>query len=257
MHFSAASGRSKTAEGVLAALVGLAASYVLVFVLDRFGETPGWLRLVVLVAGLAGAVLFLPLKIRRWVWGSRRLQDVARLLSYKHPSVGDRLLGIVELSQATRATDASPALCRAAIEQVAADTRNYDFRGSVPTPRHQRWGVAAAISGLLAVIALSIPGAGWNALQRWANPFGTTARYTFAQIQVPSSRLVVPIGEPFAFDVTLDDATAWEPGSATARYGNQPTVTAQLSQRGYRFPTSGTKVRGDHEAGCGRLQTLD
>ena len=43
----------KLAEGLLAALFGIALSYLLVFALDRFFETPGWLRLTLLVAGAA------------------------------------------------------------------------------------------------------------------------------------------------------------------------------------------------------------
>ena len=38
----------KLIEGICAAIFGLIATYLLVFVLDRFIETPGWLRLALL-----------------------------------------------------------------------------------------------------------------------------------------------------------------------------------------------------------------
>ena len=41
----------KLAEGLLAALFGIALSYLLVFILDRFFETPSSIRLCILVAG--------------------------------------------------------------------------------------------------------------------------------------------------------------------------------------------------------------
>ena len=41
----------KLAEGILAALFGLALSYLAVFILDRFCETPAWLRFCILHSG--------------------------------------------------------------------------------------------------------------------------------------------------------------------------------------------------------------
>jgi hypothetical protein len=62
----------KLAEGLLAAVFGLALSYVLVFALDRFMETPGWLRLSILLVGSIGLGITLPLKWHRWVWQQRQ-----------------------------------------------------------------------------------------------------------------------------------------------------------------------------------------
>ena len=87
----------KLAEGIFAALFGLGLSYLLVFVLDRFGETPAWARFCILLAGAATLGLGLPLKWHRWVWRQRRLEDVARLIRMTFPRLGDQLLGIVEL----------------------------------------------------------------------------------------------------------------------------------------------------------------
>ena len=44
----------KIAEGLLAAIFGLAISYLLVFALDRVWDTPAWMRLAILFAGAAG-----------------------------------------------------------------------------------------------------------------------------------------------------------------------------------------------------------
>jgi hypothetical protein len=78
----------KLTEGVLAALFGLAVSYIAVFVMDRFFETPGWVRGLILLAGAATLGLGLPLKWHRWVWRQRRLEDSARLLRHKFPRPG-------------------------------------------------------------------------------------------------------------------------------------------------------------------------
>jgi hypothetical protein len=58
----------KLAEGLLAALFGLALSFLIVFVLDRFMETPAWLRAGLMLSGAAVLGLGLPLKWHRWVW---------------------------------------------------------------------------------------------------------------------------------------------------------------------------------------------
>ena len=55
----------------------------------------------------------------RWVFCHRRMHDVARLLAKEKPRIGDELLGVIELASGTGDQNASPALCQAAIEQVA------------------------------------------------------------------------------------------------------------------------------------------
>ena len=89
----------KLAEGLFAAVFGIAVSYLLVFGLDRVWETPGWVRLGILILGGATLCLGLPLKWHTWVWRQRRLEDAARLLRRTFPQLGDQLLGIVELAR--------------------------------------------------------------------------------------------------------------------------------------------------------------
>ena len=48
----------KLAEGLLAAAFGLLVSYLLVFTLDRFFDTPAFLRTVILIFGALGPVSY-------------------------------------------------------------------------------------------------------------------------------------------------------------------------------------------------------
>ena len=73
----------KLAEGVLAAIFGLAISYLIVFGLDRLVDTPAPLRGVILAVGMVGMVILFPIKYHNWVWQHRRLDGVARLLRHK------------------------------------------------------------------------------------------------------------------------------------------------------------------------------
>ncbi len=74
----------KSIEGVSVGIVGLLVSFLVVFTLDRIWDTSSWLRLGVLLAGSVGMLLIFPLMLKRWVWGSRRLEDVARIFRQKH-----------------------------------------------------------------------------------------------------------------------------------------------------------------------------
>jgi hypothetical protein len=236
----------KLAEGVLAALFGLVVSYLLVFVLDRFGETPAWLRFCILLAGAATLGLGLPLKWHRWVWQQRRLEDVARLLRRTFPRLGDQLLGIVELVRREEgASGRSERLVQAAIEQTAEAVKERDFSKAVPDARHRQWGWAAGGAVLMAAVAFIVATpAARNALVRWLEPWRDVERFTFADIEPLPAKIVVPYAEPFNFSVKLTPGTQWSPGDGTGRIGDQPAVKANLTSGAYPFTFPPQKDNG-------------
>ena len=225
----------KLAEGLLAALFGIVLSFLAVFVLDRFGETPGWLRLTILVAGAATLGLGLPLKWHRWVWRQRRLEDAARLLRRTFPRLGDQLLGTVELArQDHAAAGRSERLVQAAMAQAAEAVRGKDFTGAVPQARHRQWAWAAAGAVALAVAAFgAVNHAARNAFARWLLPLGETRRYTFAKVEPLPRTLVVPYAEGFKLPVKLAAWTVWSPAEGSGTIKGQPGVTAPLKDGGY------------------------
>jgi hypothetical protein len=225
----------KLAEGVFAAAFGIAVSYLLVFALDRVWETPGWVRLAILILGGATLCLGLPLKWHTWVWRQRRLEDAARLLRRTFPQLGDQLLGIVELARMDHAAAGrSERLVQAAIAQAADAVKDRDFTHAVPDPRHRHWGWAAA--GVLALAALGfiVTGdAARNAFARWIAPLGNTDRFTFARVDPLPAHLVVPYAEPFNLPVHLSADTRWSPGQASGRVAGQAPVSAGLASGVY------------------------
>jgi hypothetical protein len=227
----------KLAEGVLAALFGLTVSYLLVFVLDRFGETPVWARVCILVAGGATLGLGLPLKWHRWVWRQRRLEDVARLLRLTFPRLGDQLLGIVELARMDHgAAGRSERLVQAAIAQTAEAVKERDFTKAVPNAHHRQWGLAAAfVVGLAALAFVVVSPAAQNALIRWIAPWRHTERFTFAEVEPLPASMVVPYAEPFNLPVRLSTQTQWSPSVGSGRIGDQPQVEAKLASGIYSF----------------------
>lgn len=218
----------KLTEGVLAALFGLALSYLIVLGLDRLVNTPAWLRGLVLLAGTAVPGLGLPLKWHRWVWRQRRLEDAARLLRWKFPRLGDQLLGIVELAREDSVTGRSERLVRAAMDQADEAVADLDFSHAVPGASHWRWAVAPGVAALLIATGfVAINDAAQNALVRWLMPWQDTERFTFARVDALPDPLVVPASEPFTLPVNLSTEARWKPRAASAKIDQQGRVRAE------------------------------
>ena len=141
--------RIKLAEAVCGAVCGVVVGYLLLFVLDRLTETPGWFRWLCFAAAVGGCTL-IPWTLHRWVWSHRGLDQLARLIARRFPAIGDQLLGIIEIVRSESDLAAggrqqwSRRLCEAAIAQVAGQSARYDFEAAVPRPRHRLWAVLAA-----------------------------------------------------------------------------------------------------------------
>ncbi|PQJ27843.1 hypothetical protein [Rubritalea profundi] len=230
--------RIKVLEAILAGFFGLFFSYVLVFGLDRMFPTPGFVRLIILIAGVSFFAVFAPIWINRWVFKHRRENQIAHLIAKQYPSLGDRLLGVVELqNQDEHDTSLSPRLREAAMHEVAGEVKDRDLQNALPPSWLARWSL-----GLLALVAIAItawtltPKASWNAAQRWLMPLAEIERYTETKIDL--SKLPQPYyvahGEPFTLelDLTEDSNT---PQMAKAREGIKPWEFSSLEGRTYTF----------------------
>ncbi|MCU0795107.1 MAG: hypothetical protein MUF31_04145 [Akkermansiaceae bacterium] len=237
--------RAKIAEAVLAGLLGLLLSFLIVFGLDRIWPTPGVLRLVILLAGTSLCAVFAPIWLHRWVWRHRRANQLARLISRKHPGLGDRLLGVIDLAAQEEGADTmSPRLRAAAMEAVAAEAAQRKLDDSLPVSRHRRWSLAVLVLLLAAGGALvSMPQAGLNALKRWLFPLSATPRYTFTTLQPLPSEMPVAIGEAFTLKVGLDATSQWQPATATARLDKQDPLVSPLADGSYLFEFPGQQDR--------------
>lgn len=238
--------RGKIQETVLACLIGLCASFLIVFTLDRFWQTPGPLRLAILLAGTSLSTVFAPWWLHRWVWRHRRESQLARLIAKRFPGLGDRLLGVIELQDQHEAEDSmSPRLRAAAMEAVAEEAAKRKLDDAMPPSRHHRWAWVLAIMGLaILVAAVWTPRAAVNALSRWVKPWGDTPRYTFTQLEPLPETLAVPFGESFELIAKLTPTSEQEPVSGSARLGHQPEVTSERRDREFRFTFPGQQERG-------------
>jgi len=239
--------RTKIAEAIFAGIFGLLFSYLLVFGLDRIWQTPGLVRLAILLGGTSLAAIFAPIWLHRWVWGHRHDNQLARLIARKHPGLGDRLLGVVELQEQLENEDSlSPRLRAAAMESVAAETERRKLNDSLPASRHKRWSLAVIALFLCAGAALTIaPEAGLNSLKRWLFPLSATPRYTFTLLEDVPFQIPVPQGEAFSIELRLSPDSEWQPESGEAQYGRQDPVWAKLDSGLYRFEFPGQQDPGN------------
>lgn len=239
--------RAKIAEAIFAGIFGLLLSYLVVFALDRIWPTPAIVRLGILLAGTSLMAVFAPIWMHRWVWRHRRENQLARLIALKHPHLGDRLLGVIELQQQTESGETlSPRLRAAAMEAVAAEAARRKLDDSLPASRHRRWSLAVVALFLIAGTALTlVPEAGLNSLKRWLFPLSSTPRYTFTLLEGVPQEIAVPQGEAFELNLTLADKSEWQPETGIARYNRQDPVIAGLDERNYRFEFPGQQDPGD------------
>jgi hypothetical protein len=225
----------KSVEAVCGAMFGIAVTYLTVFTLDRVMDTPSWARLAIFLVAVCGCA-FVPIYLHRWIWRQRRLEQLARLLSRRYPSVGDQMLGIIELVRSESEQARSRALCEAAIEQVAQAAAQRDFHDAVPRPRHRLWAWMAAVPTAAAVSVMALfPAAAMNAWARFVQPWQPIARYTFTSIEQLPERIVVSHGEPFTISVQLLEDSRWQPARGTGQLGSQVPVTAELRAGTYEF----------------------
>lgn len=226
---------TKMLEALVFAFAGLLLAYLTVYVIDRFVDTPQWIRGLLFIAALAFWTA-LPWALHRWVWRNRNLEQTARLLRVREPVVGDQLLSVIELAGNESEQARSRSLCAAAIAQVAdvAKTRNF-AQAAPPTYVTPLSYIVALASITTLALAWLFPDAASNAWERFSQPWDATPRYTFTAFEGVPDRIVVPHGEVVPFRAALNETTQWRPEQATLQFGNLPALATSLEESTYEF----------------------
>ena len=208
--------RVETALAATSAVVGLSASYLVLFVSDRWWDSPSWFRVASFAAGAILGVRSAYVWGSCWGWARRDLRALAMMVQKRFRRLGDRLLGIVELAdESHRPPNFSPELYQAAITQVADQAAAFDFSQAVETSRLRRISVLAASLILLTLIPFVIvPSVGVNTLARLLLPWKQVPRLTLVELQGLPTEIIVPHGESFFLEGRSSFRTPlWQPNT--------------------------------------------
>ena len=229
----------ETLVAVAGGLAGLLVTYVMLFVLDRFVNTPVWARALLTGIGAALAAWFAQGWARNWLWTRRGPTQLAKLLQ-KH----FRVSAIVfRGSSNSRRMRNCPPMCRLPCS-VRRSGRSRRIRESISLRKRlrdkpaRRWALAGiSAAALTAAPFVFAPRAATNALERWAMPWAGIERYTFTTVEALPNDLYVPHGEPFELSVGLRRDAQWKPGHATARISvrkvSRPWFTKEWRNLGF------------------------
>ncbi|MCX7817749.1 MAG: hypothetical protein N2652_00800 [Kiritimatiellae bacterium] len=224
-RISAVRKRLRRLESALAAglaATGATSSFLVLYVCDRLCETPSPVRWLCSIAGALSVALPFARWWWRWMWAPADLRQIARRIQRRIPALGDRLLGAVELAdpQSGCAANASAPLRRAAIEQVAREADLIDVRAAAPAGMVQRIAViAVGLFAAVTLLAVRHPEPARNALHRWLRPMASIARFTFVRIGELPAEMIVPLGEPFELECSVQGGKRRRPLNASCRVG--------------------------------------
>ena len=203
----------KMAEAFGAAVFVVLATFLCVFAADRLGDTPRWLRSSIWTAAACGCAI-VPLQLQTLDLACCCCLEQSRLLTAKLPRLGDQLLGIIELVESEGEQKRSRALCEAAVRSVALDAQKCNLNIAAPNSRHRSWWAMAMFFGAATVgLGVAFPTASSNAWARFLAPWSDTPRYTFTELELLPSQIVVAHGEPFQINVNLTAGSPWAPAA--------------------------------------------
>ena len=227
----------ETLSALSGTLLALLAGPAILFAMDRFVDTPILARSILTTTSL----LWIALLLRRWsyfwIWSPRSTSDLAKLLQNYFGSLGDRLQSAVELSETAQLPEGtSPSLTRAALQQVASESLEHNFKSAVPAEEarvRSMW--AASFACALVIGYILAPDMILNTILRWALPWNHLGRMTFASIEELPRELIVAHGEPVEFVCRLKPDSKWRPKTIHLRLESGKNFSANYDYDGAHF----------------------
>ena len=159
------------------------------------------------------------------------MEALAILVQRKYRRLGDRLLGIVELShESTRPAYFSPELYRAAISQVNEEASKYDFTEAANRRATRRQLITSGALLLIVILpAMLLPEATWNSFRRWITPLAKIPRFTLVELAGMPEERIVAHGEKFTFGGKIGYRSFWKPARVRLELANGQRLLARAS----------------------------
>ena len=222
-------------------LTSLAFSWLLLFTLDRLGETPSTIRGLVLALGVSGA-LWTGYKLYSIIFRlSRDYGWLARKVCKLYRGKGERMLGIIEIASEgeTEKPGFSPRIFEAAQERMEKELQTVDREKIIPLGT-LRWPFISMLT--LVFLGASLiwvyPELSLNAWERWSQPWDSVKRRTLTLFSLPpENRFHLLEGESSVIRFPLSGESGFAPKFAELECeGDQPFMLQTKSNGGiYEF----------------------
>jgi hypothetical protein len=223
-------------------LMALCVSWLALFASDRTWDTPVWARLTLSCSGWLAALAFAWM-IRRTAFnksGSRKW--LARHVRSRFGGPGDRLLGVIELTDKRNEIhfSYSESLYAAALKRVEGEVSKLPLDQTFDRKPARRAGLAASAFalGMLACF-LAYPGLSENASLRWAIPWSDLERDTLTRFSDVPDKLYAAKGEPSVLRLTLAKDSKINPSEIRLSGPNDLLVKAPIKGNLYEFLVPG------------------
>src|SRR5687768_13764377 len=225
-----------------AAVSSVLLSFLLVVISDRLWDTPTWLRAVLFAVGFLGAATALVWWLRKWVVNPPDTKALAVLVQRKYRRLGDRLLGIVELSkEATRRHYFSLELYRAAIARVNEEASKYEFQAAANRTHTRPPLITTSVLLLVVVLPpILLPDGPWNSFRRRLARMARIPRFTLVELAGLPKEKIVAHGERFRLQGQVEYKSAlWHPARVRLELANGQRVEALENSGNFLFEVPG------------------
>ena len=196
-------------------LAGVAFSYLLLYGLDRFFETPVVVRLLISLATLIFIVRNIFVVSKTYLLFQKSYLPIIDILQTHFSELGDSLQSAIELAcEKNRPSNISLSLCISAIEKVEKKVASYKFSEAIDYSKFLRF-LGLCIFTFSCVWGLWILSrqAFLTTFSRWVNPLSDKSRYLFTQLALESKRKIVVRGESSFFKVEVKKDSYFQPDS--------------------------------------------
>ena len=212
------------------------------FILDRFIETPIWLR-TFLTGSTFLIVLYFGYQLFLQAYILPRSQEwLAHKIKKAFGGPGDRFLGIIELTNAGKGEEGkySQALFLAAQEKVDQEISNLPLNQTFNRKAIYQRTLSLLVLSVLATLSFfSFPELAYNSFKRWVMPWKNISRATLTKFSNLPAQWVLPRGEVTQFAIRLDGNSKFKPQHAFITDDRELSIKAVEGDGIYEFEIPG------------------
>jgi hypothetical protein len=235
-------------------LAALLVSWLAVFASDRLWNTPVWARLALTFCGWGGALAFA--WMIRWTAFNRSASRkwLARQVRIRFGGPGDRLLGVIELTENRNEKDSSysESLYEAALKRVEKEVSGLPLDQTFNRKPARQSALGASFFGLIILACfLTYPDLSQNASWRWAIPWSDIERNTLTRLSNVPDKLYAAKGETTVLRLTLSKDTKSTPSEIRLTGPNDLLVQASRKGNHYEFLIPGQEKSKDLQLKAG------